>query len=107
MTDRRSVDRLQVDVHLDDLQSEMEAGARALTKIRAEVASLEDLLRSELRIADITGVLVRQVRDLASSVRLQRITLRDLRLEMQKLRAQTARAHQVVAVFGSEPPKRP
>jgi hypothetical protein len=107
MRDRRSVDRLQVDVHLDDLQSEMEAGARALDKIRADVASLEELLRSELRIADITGSLVRQVRQLASSVRLQRVTLGELRIEMRKLRAQAERARHEAAALRTDQRPRP
>jgi predicted RNase H-like nuclease (RuvC/YqgF family) len=87
MGDRRSPDRLQVDAHLDDLQSEMEAGARTLDKIQRAVGILEERMRGHLRQASLIGTLLGQIAELRKSVREQRTTVQELRAEMHRLRS--------------------
>ena len=86
-TDRRSPVRYSVDVHLDDLQSEQEAGARTLERIRGDVSRLDSIMNAQLRHAALAGSLTRNIIELKRSTEQQRAMVELLRREMQKLRA--------------------
>lgn len=75
--------------HLEDLQSEMEAGARQITTIAAEMRVR--LHARRLEQADIAGTLTRQITDLQKSVRQQLETLTELRREIRNRDAPRAR----------------
>jgi hypothetical protein len=94
--ERRDPGRLQLDVHLDDLQAELEAGARTLEKIDAHAFRLDDHVATHLRQAGLAGELLRQVQALKQSVAQQRATLLELRAEMQALRQQLRRKREDV-----------
>ena len=66
--------------HLEDLQSEMEAGSRKLDKIR------DSLLDQQLTQVANRGAMVLKLEDLRTSVRQQRETLRMLRQEIRAAR---------------------
>lgn len=86
--DRRSRVRYSVDVHLDDLQSEQEACARTLERIRGDVSRLDSIMNAQLRHAALAGSLTRNIGELKRSTEQQRAMVDLLRREMQKLRAQ-------------------
>ena len=66
--------------HLDDLQSEFEAGSRQLNVIADSVEEIREAVTTRhLQQAALTGRLVHQVEELLSSVREQRERLRELR----------------------------
>jgi tellurite resistance protein len=91
MGDRRSAERWNVEAHFDDLQSELEAGARTVKKIQRETAQLDGLMVASMDHAAIAGTVRCQLRLLMHSIAQQRTTLRELRSEMLKLRQHTAR----------------
>ena len=69
-----------VRTHFEDLQSEMEAGARILATLADGADDLRaELLRQHLEQAHAAGTLVRHVRELQASVRQQRERLQELR----------------------------
>ena len=88
VTERRRSERLQVDAHLDDLQSEIEAGARALEKIHAHACRIDQLTATHVRRVGLNSDLIRQIASLRRSVKQQRGTLRELREEMRRLLSQ-------------------
>jgi hypothetical protein len=87
VAERRNLHRLQLDVQLDDLQSEIEAGARRLEKIHDEAWRVDRLTGAHLHQAGLTGRLRQQITELRESLTQQRALLRQLRGEMQALRA--------------------
>jgi DNA repair exonuclease SbcCD ATPase subunit len=69
-----------VRTHLEDLQSEMEAGSRQISTIADAITEMRGrLLARHLEQAEIAGTLVRRVAELRKSVRQQLETLADLR----------------------------
>jgi predicted RNase H-like nuclease (RuvC/YqgF family) len=89
--ERRSAERCRIEAHLDDLQSEIEAGGRTLTKLRNDASQIDSLMAAHLRHAAVTGDLIYQIKQLTRSLAQQRATLRELRMEMLKLRQATRR----------------
>jgi hypothetical protein len=75
-----SADRKMIETHLDDLQSELEAGGRKVDRIRAS------LFETQFKQAAVMGDLVRRLDDLRVSLRQQRETLRTIRAEMHTTR---------------------
>lgn len=69
-----------IDTHLDDLQSEMEAGSRKLDKIRTAV------LAEQFKHAEVMAALVSRLEELRASVSQQREALRILRTEIRTFR---------------------
>lgn len=66
--------------HLEDLQSEMEAGARKLSVIADDITAMrKTLLSRQMDQAALAGTLVRRIVDLRRCVRQQRETLAELR----------------------------
>ena len=86
--ERRSLQRFQVDLHLDDLQSEMEAGARALERMRTQASRVDRMMAAHLEHAGTLGTFSREIRTLRECMTQQRTALRELRTEMRKLRVQ-------------------
>ena len=86
VVERRSLRRLQVDVHLDDLQAELEAGARALEKIHTQVSRGEQFVAAHARQAGSMRDLLHRIEALRGSVQQQRATLAELRQQMRALR---------------------
>lgn len=85
---RRRADQV-VHAHLDDLQAEMEAGARKVDVLSERTAEMrEAILRRHLDQAALAGALVRRVADLQRSVTQQQERLRELR---RAIRAQRER----------------
>ena len=69
-----------VRTQLDDLQSEIEAGARKLNTIAGTAGDMRaELLDRRLEQAHIAGTLVRRIQDLQECIRQQRARLGDLR----------------------------
>jgi predicted RNase H-like nuclease (RuvC/YqgF family) len=89
--DRRRPERQQVDAHLDDLQSEIEAGARTLDRIDREVSRVDRVIMAHLRQPEVTGVLMAQIDELKRSVAEQQATVQVLREEMRELRSPAGR----------------
>ena len=88
---RRTVDEV-VNAHLEDLQAEMEAGARKLDVVAERAAEIrEAILNRHLRQAAVVGALVRRVTDLQQSVRQQQERLADLRRAIQRQRERELR----------------
>jgi predicted RNase H-like nuclease (RuvC/YqgF family) len=76
-----------VSIQLDDLQSEMEAGARTVTTIADGVTEMrEELLARHLKQARITGALARRVQQLQESIREQQQMVEDLRRTLRDKR---------------------
>jgi hypothetical protein len=89
MTERRQMDRQVVDVHLDDLQAEVEFGARTAGKIAKDASTLDRLTLNQLEQAAIAGRLKNQVMVLRESIREQQQTLAQLRAALKALRRPT------------------
>jgi GTP1/Obg family GTP-binding protein len=85
--DRRSPARRQIDAYLDDLQSEIEAGARAIRDIQDEASRVGRVWSPQLRPAEVSGQLMSRVSNLQRSVRVQLDTLKELRMQMRGLRS--------------------
>jgi len=69
-----------VRTHLEDLQSEIEAGSRQISTIADGLAEMRSrLLARHLEQAEIAGKLSRRIADLRKSVRQQLHTLAELR----------------------------
>ncbi len=78
---------MAVKTYLEDLQSEMEAGARKLDLLADRAAEMrEAVLQRHLDQADLAGALVRRVVDLQQSVRQQQERLRELRRAIRERR---------------------
>ena len=76
-----------VRTQLEDLQSEMEAGARTLETIAVSAHDIRaELLRNNLEQAHIAGALVRRIRELQACVREQRRRLGELRRAIRNSR---------------------
>ena len=91
---RRTVDTV-VNAHLEDLQAEMEAGARKLDAVAERAAEMrEAILHRHLDQAAQVGALVRRVDELQRSVRQQRERLSELRraIQVQRERRQLSRS---------------
>ena len=85
---RRTVDKV-VSAHLEDLQAEMEAGARKLDVLAERTAEMrEAVLHRHLDQEGLVGSLVRRVADLRQSVRQQRERFTELQ---RAIRAQRER----------------
>ena len=89
--ERRARARLVIDTKLDDLQSELEAEARAANELHHDVCAADSLSGEQFKHADLTGTLLRRIAELRMSVRAQQSTLADLRQEMTRLRASRKR----------------
>jgi chromosome segregation ATPase len=76
-----------LETRLDDLQAEMEAGTRCVTKLRDEAAGRDGRLGTALRTAQQTGELMHRVAELERSIRQQRLLMRHLRKEVRTLRS--------------------
>ena len=75
-----------VKTRLEDLQAEMEAGARKLNSVASGVGEIRDaLLAVQLEQAAMAGRLVRQVHELQACVTQQRATLRELRIAIRSV----------------------
>ena len=73
---------------LEDLQSEIEAGARKLDSIGTEASEIRQaLLDNHFQQAALAGELVRRIADLKSCVAEQRVRMRELR---QAVRGRTS-----------------
>ena len=76
---RRTADKV-VNAHLEDLQAEMEAGARKLDAIAERAVEMrEAILHRHLHQAALVGALVRRVADLRQSVIQQQERFTELR----------------------------
>ena len=83
----RRRDSEMIDTHLDDLQSEMEAGSRTIADIFDRAKALrETLLAQHLEQAAIAGKFVARMRELRRSVQQQKATLSQLRQELRDQR---------------------
>lgn len=81
-----------VKTHLEDLQAEIEAGARKLDVLSENMAEMRTaILHRQLHQAALAGALVRRVRDVQECVRRQREQLRELRHAIRERRAQRTR----------------
>lgn len=78
-----------MDTRLDDLQSEIEAGARTVEKIQDDVGRVDAYLKIRFRQPTLMGSLIPRIRELRERVAHQRTALKDLRGEFQALRKQT------------------
>ena len=86
MIDRRGDQRLQVDAHLADLQSELEAGARMLERISSEASRVDKIIAAHIRQAGLTRQLLGEIVELRHCIEQQQTTLAELRGEMRTLR---------------------
>lgn len=73
-----------VTTRLDDLQAEMEAGARCVSKLCS--AAADDQIALALKTADTTGRLMRRIAELRESVTEQRRLMQQLRHDVRALR---------------------
>lgn len=78
-----------VKTHLEDLQAEMEWGARNLEVLARTASALrEAILRRHLDQAAIASALINRVRDLQRSVQQQREQVREIRRAIRERREQ-------------------
>ena len=72
--------------HLDDLQSEIEAGARCADRIHDGANTIDSRLLTTLQSAARLGALRDCVTELRASIVVQRTILRDLRASVNQVR---------------------
>jgi hypothetical protein len=88
---RRASDAV-VTAHLEDLQSEMEAGARKLDVLAERASEMHDaILHRHLDQADLAGALVRRVAEVRHCMNEQRERLGELRQAVRDQREPRAR----------------
>jgi hypothetical protein len=106
-----------IDTTLDDLQSSLEAGLRAATRVRRDAQAVDQRLTGPHGGRALVGSLVRHVKELQSCTRDQREALMQLRRMLAKLRLEMERGCPVVPAAeaadatrkgrpGSAPPRR-
>lgn len=81
-----------IQTQFDDLQAEMEAGARHIEHIDAGVGELrERVTRKHLEQGQLLGTLTRRIRELQDSIRQQQETLLGIRRDVEARRTSTLR----------------
>ena len=75
-----------VRTQIDDLQAELEAGARCADRIHADVKTIDDRVMNHLRQAARMTALLDCASELRKSIRDQRTILRDLRRSIHQVR---------------------
>ena len=75
-----------VRTQIDDLQAELEAGARCADRIHADVTTVDDRLLNHVRQAARMTALLDCVSELRKSIRDQRVIVRDLRRSINQVR---------------------
>lgn len=75
-----------VRTQIDDLEAELEAGARCAERIRTDVKVIDDRVMNHLRNAARMTALLEAADDLKRSIRDQRQILRDLRQSVDRVR---------------------
>jgi hypothetical protein len=84
--------RAMTDTHLDDLQSEMEAGRRRIERIAVDADEIRAaLFQRHLKQAELVGKLARRANALRKAVTTQCTAVRSLRLQVQAEREARAR----------------
>jgi predicted RNase H-like nuclease (RuvC/YqgF family) len=86
VVDRRSPSRHVVDTHLDDLQSELEAGARIVQQVQDDAGRMDAVLRDQFPQVTPMDTLIRRISELKKRVAYQLASLKELREEFQTLR---------------------
>jgi conjugal transfer/entry exclusion protein len=71
---------------LDDLQAEMEAGARCAERIRADASAMDSRVATYIRQTERLHALLHCADELKASITEQRTILRDLRLSIDQVR---------------------
>ena len=71
---------------VNDLQAEIEAGARCADRMRVEAAAIDERVITHLQYAAQLGSFTQCVRELQTSIAEQRSILRDLRGSLDSLR---------------------
>jgi predicted RNase H-like nuclease (RuvC/YqgF family) len=72
--------------HLDDLQAEIEAGARCAERLRADAGEIDSRVVTYIRQTARLHALVNCTDELRASIAEQRTILRDLRKSIDRLR---------------------
>ncbi len=75
-----------VRTQIEDLQSELEAGARCADHVRAGVKVIDDSVTTHLRSTERLTALLERADELKKSIEEQRTLLRDLRSSFDQLR---------------------
>jgi predicted RNase H-like nuclease (RuvC/YqgF family) len=75
-----------VRTQIEDLQAELEAGARCADRIHADVKTIEDRVLNHLRLAARMTALCDCASELKKSIHDQRVILRDLRRSINQVR---------------------
>jgi predicted RNase H-like nuclease (RuvC/YqgF family) len=78
---------------VDDLQAEIEAGARWVDQIHAEADALEQRLMRQMEFAAQLGSLRQHSRELRASMTQQRSILRQLRRSLNEIRQALGTRH--------------
>ena len=87
ITDRMT----NIDANIDDLQSGVEAGSRAVGSLEKDAARVDRLLADQLRSADLVGSVTRRTEQVRACLEDQRRALSELRANMMLLRVEMAR----------------
>jgi predicted RNase H-like nuclease (RuvC/YqgF family) len=75
-----------IDAHLDNLQAELEAEARAIRHLGTETERIDSLSATLDRQTELISRLRKKLADLRTSIEQQQLTLTDLRVGMSMFR---------------------